>query len=87
MFSHQWFENNFSYLANQPKRKKKRKKMLAAAVSCCGGASGAQSWEEQCPACSLGSSGVAGGMKIGCTNEDAFTCGICLAGALLNISL
>lgn len=32
MFSHQWFENNFSYLANQPKRKKKKEKN---AGSCC----------------------------------------------------
>lgn len=86
MFSYQWFENNF-YLANQPKRKKKGKKSSAADVSGSGRARGAETWEEQRPACSLGPSGVAEGMKISCTNEDAFTCGICLAGALLNISL
>lgn len=34
MFSYRWFENNFSYPANQPKRNKKRKKKKqAAAVS------------------------------------------------------
>lgn len=33
MFSYRWFENNFSYPANQPKRNKKRKEKKQAAAA------------------------------------------------------
>lgn len=45
MFSYRWFENNFSYPANQPKRNKKRKKKKAG--SCCERSQRAQAGEEQ----------------------------------------
>lgn len=54
MFSYQWFENNFSYRANQPKRKKKKRKKSGQLLRAAAEEPAELGLGRSSPACSLG---------------------------------
>lgn len=66
---------------------KKKKKKRAAAASGCGGASELRLGGAGAAPPALSARAGRRRSEISRTNEDPFTRGVCLAGALLNISL